>query len=141
MRGVPYTPLLPAHLWSDPVGAQLRARGLRRRAPLIRGLPLTRQLHALCVARELLPTRVLPALLYPAALRARTESRASAGDMTQSYVRHDSFMCETWFIRMRDVTHSCVRHDAALQARIESRASVGDMTQLYVGLDSFACET
>jgi len=32
--------------------------------------------------------------------------------MTCSYVRHDSFLCKTWLIQMRDMTHSYVRHDS-----------------------------
>ena len=36
-------------------------------------------------------------------------------DMTHWYVWHDSLICVTWLIRMRDVTHSYARHDSFLR--------------------------
>jgi len=53
-------------------------------------------------------------------------------DMTHSYVRHDSFICETWLIHMWDMTHSYVRHDSFicetwLMTRIDAWIHDGSM--------------
>ena len=51
---------------------------------------------------------------------------------------HDSFLCETWCIRMWDTPHSFVRHDS-LQRR--KHLSACDMTRSCVRYDLFIRET
>jgi len=60
-------------------------------------------------------------------------------DMTHSCERHDSFMWETWLIHMRDMTHSYQRHDSYIWETwlIHMR----DMTHSYERHDSFIWET
>ena len=60
-------------------------------------------------------------------------------DVTHSYVRHDSCICATWLVHMWDMTHSYVRHDSFI---CETRLiHMWDMTHAYVTHDSFICET
>jgi len=42
----------------------------------------------------------------------RVKSHMYTWDMTHLYVRHDSFICETWLIYMWDMTHLYMRHDS-----------------------------
>ena len=58
-------------------------------------------------------------------------------DMTQSRVRHDSFMCATWLIYVCDMTHSCKRHDSFMCATW--LIHVCDVTHSCVWRDSFMC--
>ena len=45
-------------------------------------------------------------------LEASYETHIPMWDMTHSYVRHDSFLRETWLIPTWDMTHAYVRHDS-----------------------------
>jgi len=56
-------------------------------------------------------------------------------DMTHWYVWHDSLICVTWLIRMRDVTHSYVWHDSFL--RVPWLIHTCDMTHSNAWHDSF----
>jgi len=68
-------------------------------------------------------------------------------DMLISYVRHDSFICETCLIHMWHTSHSYVWHDpftCGRQTDVRMRAvrlEMWDMTHSYVRHDSFICET
>jgi len=61
-------------------------------------------------------------------------------DMMHSYVRHDSFIRETWLIRTRDMTHSYVRHDSFLRetclmmsfARVSQQMDQTGMTHKHI---------
>ena len=63
-----------------------------------------------------------------------------------SYVRHDSFICETWLIHTRDMVHSyvkalCVRHDSFVcQIWFFHCLHAWDVTRWYVRHDSFIRE-
>ena len=52
-------------------------------------------------------------------------------DITDSYVRHDSFICATWLIHMCDTTHSYVRHDSVYR-----RIHMCDVTYAFEWHDS-----
>jgi len=70
--------------------------------------------------------------------------RPSVWDMTRLYVRHDSFVCETWLLCMWDMTHLYVRHDSCVCVLCLVpllQPSVWDMTHLYVRHDSFVYES
>ena len=57
-------------------------------------------------------------------------------DMNHSYVRHDSSICETWLIHMWDMTHSCDRHDSSiLTLSLQRRSSLMWLNSC----DSFMC--
>jgi len=58
---------------------------------------------------------------------------------TNSYMRHDSFICVPWLIYMCAMTYSYVRHDSYVW-HLESRLiHICDMTHLYVCHDLFIC--
>jgi len=59
--------------------------------------------------------------------------------MTHSCVWHDSFICVTWPIHMRDMTHSCVWHDSSIC--VTWLIFMRDMTHSYVWHDSYICVT
>jgi len=63
----------------------------------------------------------------------------SVRNMSHSYVRHDSFICETWLIPIRNMTHSYVTHDSfSCETWL---IHVRNMTNSYVRHDSFTRET
>jgi len=63
------------------------------------------------------------------------------------YVRHDSFICVPWLIRMCDMTHPYVWHDSFVRVTWLIHTSYDwfirmfDMTHSYVWHDSFICVT
>jgi len=59
-------------------------------------------------------------------------------NMTHSYVRHDSFVCETWLIRMWDMTHSCLLHHRCV-AGLSSCALCVHITHSHVQHGAFIC--
>jgi len=70
-------------------------------------------------------------------------------DMTHSRVRHDSFICAIWLIRMCDMTHLYVRHDSFMcatwlihlsQVRSREYTNVAWLIS-YVQHVSFTCAT
>ena len=60
-------------------------------------------------------------------------------DMTHSYVWHDAFICVTWRIHMCDMTHSYVWHDSFIF--VTWLIHMRDMTHSYIWHDSFICVT
>jgi len=101
----------------------------------------------------------------------RTHDSSYVAHMTHSYVRQDSFTCDSlrcaahmtrhmghmshiWLIHMCDKTHSDVQHDAVIMraktdssvrcdsiTRATGRNHMCDMTHSYVQQDSFGCAT
>jgi len=59
-------------------------------------------------------------------------------DMTHSYVWHDSFTCVTWLIHMCDMTHSYARENACISVIC---VYMWDMTHSHVWHNSFTCVT
>ena len=67
------------------------------------------------------------------------DSRVHIWDMTHSYMRHDSFIYETWLSHMCDMTrhHALIRNSVSY---IES-CTMYDMTHSYMRHDSVTCVT
>jgi len=55
------------------------------------------------------------------------------------YVWHDSFICGTWLIHMRAMTHSYVWHDSDSDTCNMTHSYKCNMTHSYAGHDSFIC--
>jgi len=60
-------------------------------------------------------------------------------DVTPSYVRHASFICEMWLIHTWGMIHSHVRHASFI--RVTCLIHMCAMTPSYVWHDSSICET
>ena len=60
-------------------------------------------------------------------------------DMTHLYVRHDSFITETWLIYACDITHSCVWHDSFIRVTWLIHACDTTVSHWCVWHDSLLC--
>ena len=74
------------------------------------------------------------------------QSHVPRRDISRAYIRiwHDSSMCVTWLVHMRDMTHSCVSRDVThshVSMQITWLLCMCDMTHPYVTRHEFICVT